>query len=70
LIRGSRASLGRCCRAAIAKLESKFLNQRTESREAGAVTNLDTIAKIFHKIFTFDLAGMVFQTAWPRYVDK
>jgi hypothetical protein len=70
LIRGSRVSLRRCCRAAIAKLESKFLNQRTESRKAGTVTNLGAIAKIFHKIFTFDLAGVAFQTTWPRYVDK
>jgi hypothetical protein len=70
LIRGSQVSLRRCCRAAIAKPESKFLNQRAESREAVTVTNLGAIAKIFHKIFTFDLARVIFQTAWPRYGDK
>jgi len=35
-------------------LESKFLNQRTESRGSGAVTNLGMAAKIFNKIFTID----------------
>jgi hypothetical protein len=70
LIPRSRVTLGRCCRAASAKLESKVLNQRTESRAWGTVTNLDVIAKIFHKIFTFDRARVGFQTAWPRYVDK
>ena len=42
------------CGAVIVILESKFLNQRAESRASGAVTNLGMAAKIFNKIFTID----------------
>jgi hypothetical protein len=41
-------------RAVIVILESKFLNQREESRASGAVTNLGMAAKIFNKFFTID----------------
>ena len=70
LIGAIPASLRQCCRAAIAKPESKFLDSCTESRVRGVVTNLATSAKIFHKIFTFDRRETVFRTAYGRYVDK
>jgi hypothetical protein len=70
LIRGRPTSLRRCCRAAIATLESKFLDSRTESRGPRTVTNLAAIAKNFHKIFTFHRIGAGFQTAWRCYGDK
>jgi hypothetical protein len=70
LNRRSRTSLRRCCRAAIAKLQSKFLNPCTESRAPGSVTNLAALAKNFHKIFTFDLARPGFRTAWTCYAGK
>jgi len=65
-----RESLRRCCGAASAKLESKFLNPRIESRISGVVTNLAGAAKNFHKKFTFDRKEAIFQTACGRYVDK
>jgi hypothetical protein len=65
-----RLSLRQCCRIAIAKLESKFLNPRIESRASGVVTNLAGAAKNFHKKFTFDRTEAIFQTACGRYVDK
>ena len=35
-----------------------------------SVTNLEALAKNFHKIFTFDLGRADFQTARTRYGDK
>jgi hypothetical protein len=59
-----------CCRAAIAKLESKFLNPCTESCIAVTVTNLAGAAKNFHKKFTIRRREADFQTACCHYVDK
>jgi hypothetical protein len=69
-IDATATSLKRCCRAAIAKPESKFLNPRTDSFILVAVTNLAALAKNFHKIFTFQRTKADFQTACCRYVDK
>jgi hypothetical protein len=43
------ASLRQCCSAATARLESKFLNHRTESR----ITALSSGSSIFHKMVMF-----------------
>ena len=40
--------------AAVAKLESKFLNNRTESRGVGLCHKSPDALKIFHKFFTLD----------------
>ena len=48
------ASAHSSCGAVIVIIESKFLNQRAESRASGAVTNLGMAAKIFNKFFTID----------------
>ena len=44
------ASLRKCCRAATVRLESKFLNHRTESRIMASPSG----SSIFHKLVTFD----------------
>jgi len=38
--------------AQVAKLESKFLNHRTESRVPGSAANLAATGKIFNNFFT------------------
>jgi hypothetical protein len=41
-----------CSAARVAKLESKFLNHRTESRAPGRRANLAATGKIFNNFFT------------------
>jgi hypothetical protein len=48
---GPRRSVDRGA-AQLAKLESKFLNHRTESRVPGGVANLAATGKIFNNFFT------------------
>jgi hypothetical protein len=49
------AGLGGCGGgAAVSRLESKFLNNRTESRVRGSVTNLRTIKKFFTNSLRLD----------------
>jgi hypothetical protein len=52
LIRGSPRRGADCSAAQVAKLESKFLNHRTESRVPGSAANLAATAKIFNNFFT------------------
>jgi len=70
LIRRRRASLRRCCSAAIPKAESKFLDSCVESRAPCIMTNPAAPPKNFHKIFTCALGRTRFQTTCARYGDK
>jgi len=58
------------CAAGVAKLESKFLNNRTKTRESGSVTNLPMLQKKFTNSLRPILAKPCFQTACGRYGDK
>jgi hypothetical protein len=53
------------CAAAVAKLESKFLNNRTESRGTGLRHKFPDALKIFHKFFTFDCRQTDFSKRLP-----
>jgi hypothetical protein len=53
------------CDAVIVIVESKFLNQREESRASGAVTNLGMAEKIFNKFFTIDCRESRFSRRLP-----
>jgi hypothetical protein len=58
------------CAAALSRLESKFLNNRIESREPRSVTNLRALPKIFTNSLRWIAAKPIFRSAWRRYGDK
>ena len=66
LARSSRVST----RADVAGLESKFLNNRTESREYRSVTNLRTLKNFFTNSLRWIAAKPIFPNACRRYGDK
>jgi hypothetical protein len=67
---GSLRLFAWACDVRVSRLESKFLNNRKESRVWGVVTNL----RIFRKIFTNSLRSIavtaIFQSASSCYGDK
>lgn len=59
-----------CCSAGRVRGESKFLNQRMESRARELVANSATVLKIFINSLRLVAGKPNFPNAWPRYGDK
>jgi hypothetical protein len=56
--------------ATVARLESKFLNQRTDSRVSSALSQFMQRTKKIHKFFKAAAAKPNFSNASLRYGDK